>query len=220
VKSHPNRFFQYFTAFLKVYWRNEIPLRAAGISFFVFFSMVPLLTTLVSFVVTLPSWRRGAQQALPYLTRWLLPGAIHEVQEYFHAFAEHAGVISIASIILSMWLLMKIVFFVEETLNKIWMLKPKRSPFRIMKKVFLAGLFLGSFVTMGILVSGTGLKGILVEILGTLSLFLGFNKVLPNRQIEWKQVIPGSVIGGTIWYVSKWGFTFYTQHLAKPKMHR
>jgi membrane protein len=202
--------------FLQTYWRNEIPLRAAGISYFVFFSMVPIFMAVVSLLVVLPASRDAAERALPQLARWLLPDAIHEVQDYFHAFAEHAGVVSIAGIAVAGWLMVKITFFVEQTLNRIWMAESKYSLRRIIKKAMAGCLLLAALACVGFILWGHGLTGAAFEWAGACLLFVAFNRSLPDLPIAWKNAAPGAIAGATVWYLTKWGFTTYLQRLVKP----
>jgi membrane protein len=203
-------------AFLQTYWRNDIPLRAAGISYFIFFSLVPIFTAVVSIIVAVPASRDMVEQALPHLARWLLPDVLHEVQDYFHLFADHAGVFSVAGIAVAAWLLVKITFFMEQTVNRIWMAEYVYSLVRIIKKVLLGVLLLGALASVGFILRGRGLAGAAVEWAGACLFFFGFNRVLPDLPISWKHAAPGAVLGGTAWYVTKWAFTAYLQNLAKP----
>jgi YihY family inner membrane protein len=125
--------------------------------------------------------------------------------------------VSVVSIAVTVWLLIKVVYFFEETLNKIWMSESKRSLPRIMRKAFLGWLVLSTVVSIGAVSSGHGVRSVALELTGTWLFFLGFNKALPDKRIEWKSVFPGSLIAGTAWYASKWGFTAYMQKLAKPE---
>jgi membrane protein len=203
-------------ALIQTYWRNEIPLRAAGISYFIFFSLIPIFTALVSILVVVPASREIVERALPHLARWLLPDAIHEVQDYFHLFAEHASVVSIAGIAVAGWLMVKITFFMERTLNRIWMAESDYSLSRIIGKVLLGVLLLAALASAGFILWGRGLAGTALEWAGACLFFLGFNRVLPDLRIAWRHVAPGAILGGTAWYATKWGFTAYLQHLAKP----
>lgn len=212
----PRAVWRFVRDLLEVYWQNEVPLRAAGISYFVFFSFIPILTTLVSLAVMLPFLGIRIDQILPFLTRWLLPDAIHEVQDYLLAFAERANVVSLVSIGVTLWLLVKIAFFFETALDKIWMSEEPRSVRRLLKNAVLGWLALGAIASLGALASGHGFRSVAIEVLGTWLFFLGFNKKLPHRKIALKHSLPGSLIGGTVWYVSKWGFSAYMQRLAKP----
>jgi membrane protein len=203
-------------AFLQTYWRNEIPLRAAGISYFVFFSLIPIFAAAVSIAVVVPATRNAVEQALPHLARWLLPDAIHEVQDYFHAFASRASVVSLAGVAVAGWLLVKITFFVEQTLDRIWMAESSYSLFRLIKKVLLNGLLFVTLVVVGLALWSRGFSGTVFEWASACLLFLGFNRTLPDVPIGWRHAAPGALLGGTAWYVTKWGFTVYLQRLAKP----
>src|SRR5689334_10791014 len=100
--------------------RNEIPLRSAGVSYFLFFAMIPIVTTLVSLVVMVPFLKVEAEQVLTHLTTTLLPEAIYDVKAYFVAFTQNARVVCLISVLVSIYLLCKIVFFFEESLNRFW----------------------------------------------------------------------------------------------------
>lgn len=209
-------FWRIISTLFKSYFRNEIPLRAAGISYFLFFSLIPILTTFLSIGVALSSWWIAPEHVLPHLTRWLLPDAIHEVQYYFQEFSAHIEVVSIASFVVASWLLVKIVFFFEKTLNQVWKYHPKHSFFQILRKGLLGFLFMGITILIGVTALGFGFERILIDVMITWLLFLGFNLIVPNRKIYWKWAIPGSLINGTIWYMTKLAFTSYVHHLAKP----
>jgi membrane protein len=202
-------------AFLQTYWRNELPLRAAGISYFVFFSMLPIFAATVSILVVVPAFRDSVEGLLPQLARWLLPDAIHGVQDYFHAFAEHAGVVGGAGIAVAGWLMVKITFFTEQTLNRIWMADSRYSLRRIIKKVIGGCLLFAVLASVGVVLRGHGFASTAFEWAGACVLFLAFNRSLPDLPIAWKHAAPGAIAGGTIWYVTKWGFTTYLQRATK-----
>jgi len=210
------RIVEFFRIFALVYWKNEIPLRAAGVSYFVFFSLVPLLTTFAAVVLLLPVLRGEAEQIFLYLTHWLLPDAIQDVQTHIRALAEHATVVSIASLGLTLWLLVKIIFFLEKTQNKIWGFDSPKSPLRLMRKAAFVFTFLIAVVSIGVYVSGNKLESALVEITSTWLFFLGFNMILPAQRRSLASALPGSLVGGLAWYGTKWAFTSYIVLFAKP----
>ena len=198
-----------------VYVQNEIPLKAAGISYYIFFSLIPVTATFVSLVLTLPWLKIEAEQALILLSRWLLPDAIHEVESHFKVFAEHAGVVSLTGLGATAWFLGKIIFFMEGTMDRVWKIESKKSAVRLVKKSLLACVLATLAIGLGLAVSGHGGTSTLVQVASAWVFFLGFNRALPSQPVSWKRILPGSILGGSAWYVTKWGFTAYLSHFAK-----
>ncbi len=211
-----------FRALGREFLRNEIPLRSAGISYFLFFALIPIVTTLVSLVLMLPFLKVEAEQILMHLTSKLLPEAIYEVKSYFVAFTDNARVVCLVSVFVSMYLLGKIAFFFEESLNRFWNLEAKRSLFRVIMKAWLLCFLVILGIAASVALPGHGALNIVAELIITWALFMGFNRIVPawpkrpHRSVPWRALLPGSLLCGSIWYVSKWGFTVYLRIFAKP----
>ncbi len=198
-----------------MYVRNEIPLRAAGISFFTFFSLFPIVTTFVSLLAVLPTGHTETEKAFQFMTQWLLPNAVRGMEEHFKALTDHAAILSVAGVAVTIFVLIKITYFFEGTVNRIWNLEPTRNTVRVLRKALLMCVFLMVVVTIGITVSGFGVGDVIVEVVSTWMFFLYFNKWIPDRPVAWREALPGAVLGGAVWYVTKWGFTLYVQLFAK-----
>ena len=203
------------------FFRNEIPLRSAGVSYFLFFALIPIVTTLVSLVLMVPFLKVEAEQVLTHLTRKLLPEAIYGVKTYFIAFAENAPVVCVVSFFVSMYLLAKIVFFLEESLNRFWRLEAKRSPMRVMMKACLLCFLVILGITAGVALPDQGALSLVAGMIITWTLFLGFNRIVPawpgplHKSVRWSALLPGTLLCGSLWYISKWGFTVYLRIFAK-----
>jgi membrane protein len=200
--------------------RNEIPLRSAGISYFLFFALIPIVTTLVSLVLMVPFLKIESDQVLTHFTRKILPEAISDVKAYFIAFAENAPVVSVVGFFVSMYLLAKIVFFFEESLNRFWRLEAKRSPLRVMIKSWLLCVLVILGIAAGVAIPDQGALNVVAGIIITWALFLGFNRIVPtwqgpHKSVPWTALLPGSLLCGSVWYFSKWGFTVYLRVFAK-----
>lgn len=206
----------------KEFFRNEIQLRSAGVSYFIFFAMIPIVTTVVSLVLMVPMLEIEAEQVVELLTDKLLPEAVYDIKSVFISFSKNASVICVASFIASTWLLSKIVFFFEESLNRFWRLKAKRSPIRIFKKAFLLYFLAILGISVSTFLPEKGSANIVIELLITWSLFWGFNRIVPawsefpQNDVRWISLLPGSLLCGSVWYVSKWGFTEYLHRFASP----
>jgi YihY family inner membrane protein len=204
--------------------KDEISLRSAGVSYYLFFSLIPIVTTLVSLVLMLPLLELNAEQILIHLTRKLLPEAIYDVKGYFISFSENAGYVSLVSLVISTYVLSKIIHFFEESLNRFWRLEVKRSVSRVIKKA----LILYFLATLGVVISITlrnqDIMNFLVELLVSIIMFLGFNRIVPawkkfpHNGVNWKTLLPGSILCGSIWYITKWGFTVYIDRFAKTEV--
>ena len=200
--------------------KNEIALRSAGVSYFLFFALIPIMTTLVSIVVMLPFLRLEAEQVVMHLTEKLVPEAINDVHGYFVAFVQRAGVVCAVSVLVATYLLGKIIFFFEESVNHIWRLDTKRSLSRVMKKAWLVYLLAIAGVLVSVALPIRGAPGFVVGMILTSALFVAFNRILPawpsgtQKPFRWWDLLPGSLLCGTIWYVSKWGFSMYLRRFA------
>lgn len=202
--------------------KNEIALRSAGVSYFLFFALIPIVTTLISIVVMLPFLKVEAEQVVLHLTEKLVPEAIKDVHGYFVALAQSAGVICLVSTLVALYLLGKIVFFFEESVNHIWRLETKRSLLRVMKKAWLLYLLAIAGIAISVGLPIRGVPGFVVGIVLTIALFVAFNRIVPawplgtQTAFRWWRLLPGSLLCGSIWYVSKWGFSVYLRRFATP----
>jgi uncharacterized BrkB/YihY/UPF0761 family membrane protein len=81
-------------------------------------------------------------------------------------------------------------------------------------------------VIMGIAASlalpGQGALNVVAEMILTWAVFMGFNRIVPawntraQGSVRWNALLPGSLLCGSVWYISKWGFTVYLRIFAKP----
>ena len=212
-----NRAAVFIRAFAVAYWRSEIPVRSAGISYFVFFALLPILTAAISVAIALPFWRSEAERALLLLTQWLLPDAIYEVGENLRTLAQNATGISAIGVGVAIYVLIKVTFYFERSLNAIWRFETGKSALALLKKALKLALLL---IVLLVAIMGTtqmARLSAILEFTGTCLFFVAFNKVVPNGHTSWRQAIPGGVFGGTAWQLTKWGFTTYLQHFAKAE---
>jgi membrane protein len=86
---------------------------------------------------------------------------------------------------------------------------------RVVKKVIGGCLLFAALAFAGFFLWGHGLVSSAFEWAGACLLFLAFNRSLPDLHIAWKHALPGALAGGTIWTLSKWGFTAWLQRLTK-----
>jgi len=58
------------------------------------------------------------------------------------------------------------------------------------------------------------LIGLLVPILLIFLAFLVIYRVVPNRPVTWREVVPGAVVAALLWTVLRFGFTWYATSVA------
>lgn len=205
--------------FAQKFVQNEISLRASGISYFLFFALIPMITTLVSLTLIIPFLKSSAEQVLDLLANLLLPQAVMGVKASFMAFTDDAKVICIISAFISVYLLSKIVFFFENSMNLFWSFEQKYSVWRVLKKSLL--LYLLGTLGIGVFIVLRHWRNIGIEIFIAWLLFWSFNRIVPAwpkqyyKDLKWWTLLPGSLVCGSVWYISKWLFTFYFEQFSK-----
>jgi YihY family inner membrane protein len=195
----------------------ELSLRSAGISYYLFFTLIPIVTTLVSLVLLVPFLELNAENVVAHITSRFLPEAIYDIKTYFATFSENAGTICLVSMGVATYALAKTIHFFEESLNLFWHLDVNRSFSRVIKKALLLYFLATLGIGISMLLRNRGTLNFTVELFITIGLFLGFNRIIPawTNKVHWKTLMPGSILCGSIWYLIKWGFTFYLDRFSK-----
>ena len=216
---------------------DEGTTKAAALSFYAFFSLFPLILiffSILGFFVDSPDISRKAALFL----KDFFPASISSIERsiaYSISSKHKLGVIGFLILLSS-----AVYFFtaLEEAINKAWKVKSERhfirKKFLSFAVMFIAGIILltsissmsfiymlSGFTIIPDLVNGIfPMQDLIYEILTSLTsflLFLSFYKFLPNTQVTFREILPGTVITALMWEILLNGFTFFIRSFTDYK---
>jgi len=211
--------------------RDEGLTRAAALAFYAFFSLCPLFLiffSVLGFVFNSTDLETNAQRFLSQL----FPGSTGFIERSIAHTVELRGSIGIIESVILLWTAIYFFTALEESINKAWKIASERhfirKKFLSILVMFLAGIVLlisisiMSFIYiiyshamtfLPLWMQKLFLIRRLIYPLITLScaaiLFGSFYKFLPNTQVSFSDVIPGTIISTAVWGFILYVFTLY-----------
>ena len=216
---------------------DKVPFLAAGLCYFVFFSIFPLLLLLVSVAGYFLTAEQAMLQAAS-LTQQVFPQQATFLLDILKGVMEHRDTASLFGIATLLWSAKNIFYSMGQALNIIWKVPQDRGI--ILENAIALGLslsvglviFLTSlsyavllaimnfrFPVLGL--SPSDIPGIVFLIANILPLTLvaltlmALYKLLPNRMLALRQVAPGAVAAAVLWEVMRRVFGFYMENLSR-----
>jgi uncharacterized BrkB/YihY/UPF0761 family membrane protein len=187
------------------YLENDCSVRAAGISYYAFFAMIPALIALTLLL--------EVNRLMPILAQWLLPTAVHDIQEYLAVALSHSGIVTSASVVFAVGVLSKITYHFDRAMRMIWRVRSegyRPNLFLQFERTLALCGFGAIFLPIGIVLGRWGLAPFVAELITAWLFCLMFNRVFTPRDVAgWRQLLPGSLVGGSVWVATKWGFSSY-----------
>ncbi|MGQ0465229.1 MAG: YihY/virulence factor BrkB family protein [Sporichthyaceae bacterium] len=208
-------------ATVKKYGEDSSPALAASMAFWAFFSLFPLLlasVTLLGFVLPEQDKARVLEEITGYLPL-LSPDDVQSLTGSWIAL--------IAGLTTALWSGMAVVRVTQQAFNSVWEVPAFARP-KIVEQAKRGGLalgtiglgLLGSIVLIAVL-TGAELGpigrtlGILAAVAVDVGLFLLLFRMLTDRQIGFRDVLPGAVFSGVCFWVLQTVSSFViTQHLS------
>lgn len=210
---------------------------AAGLCYFVFFSIFPLLLVLVSVAGYFLTAEQAMQQAI-LLTQQVFPQQQAFLLGILRGVMEHRDSASVFGVAALVWSAKNIFLSLGQALNIIWKVRTDRGP--IWENLIAVGLSLSiglglflSSVSYAILLaimnfrfpvlglSPSEVPGVVFLIVNILPatmvaiVLVALYMVLPNRKLTVQQVLPGAIVAAALWEALRRVFGYYLDHMTR-----
>jgi membrane protein len=216
--------------------KDDATLLAAGIAYYFFFSLFPLLLGLLAITGMVFKSEALQQDFLDFITK-NLPGAAGFVERNVKDIVRFRGVLGVGAIVGLFWSASAVFGAISKAVNRAWNIQQDR-PFYVAKPRHLGMalvvlvLFLISTVITTVIRALAhqelvlpGLAAFLELSVGQLSLrtvswiitfgiFLLIYRFVPNCKTYWRYVWPGAVIAAVLFELGKSGFIWYLEKFA------
>ncbi|MBM3934121.1 MAG: YihY/virulence factor BrkB family protein [SAR202 cluster bacterium] len=209
---------------------------AAGIGYYVMFSIFPLLlglTALMSFFLE----SEEAQRSFLDFIRENLPGSGAFLEDNLEAVQGLRGALGIFAILGLMWTGSAVFGAINRAINRAWDIHKDRPFYKAKPRqlfmalcialLFIASIAAASFVRIAaelaeanadvpefLLAGGLRIALQVSSFVLTLMIFLMVYKFLPNTKTYWKYVWPGAILGAVLFEIGKAVFLTYIQQFA------
>lgn len=210
---------------------------AAGLCYFVFFSIFPLLLLLVSVAGYFLTAEQAMQQAVQ-LTQQVFPQQQSFLLDILKGVMEHRDTASLFGIATLLWSAKNIFQSLAQALNIIWKVPTDRG------LILENGLAIVLSLSVGVFIFLTGvayaillaimnfrfpvlglspgeIPGVVFLIFNILPVTLvavmltAFYSILPNRRLSLKQVLPGAITAALLWEGLRRVFGYYIENLTR-----
>jgi YihY family inner membrane protein len=200
---------------------------AALVSYYAFFSLFPLLLLLFTVLGFALSGNRGLQDSIVHSTLAQFPIIGDQLKANVRS-VDGSGLGVVVGLVGALWGGLGAMQAAESAMNSIWDVPMRERPNFIEARLRALGMLvvLGGGVLLITLVGsattaahGLGPASIVVglalsTVLGSLLLIAAF-KVLTDRDLSWRQLVPGAVAGGIAWAVLQALGGLYVQHTLR-----
>lgn len=220
------------------YADDYISIRAGMLSYFVFFSIFPLLLLLISVVGFF--YEPSEAQRLIYSLLQGFPKAMREliITNVNSAYLAR-GPVSAIGIATLVWSTLQVYFALTYALNYIWGAKEERVWYKMYGQAFgVIGLALGlvavtslaelvwqTFGTVAQPFLQPGESEVLLKLaalglslVGSFVFFIVIYRFVPSQRVGWGYLWPGAVVGTAMWKASKSAFAWYLSTLSKNEV--
>ena len=212
---------------IREFGESDSSYMAAGIAYWALFSLFPLSLAVVSILGFLYPSEDSQQEVVAAISR-TLPVSGDYLASLVAEVAEARGILGLLAGVIMLLSGAKLFAAIRRGINHAWKSSVSHGFFRAWAidsaMLFGAGGLAIVIVVFGL--SGLGLPilfhdssgfaGVLVVVLReflavtfTFGIFLVLYRYLPNTEVHWRDVWFGALVGGTLFYVVKLGFTLY-----------
>ena len=226
-RSH--RWVAFPVAVIKKFGDDRASRIAALVSYYGFFSLFPLLLILVtSLGLVLGGQEELRRQIMDAILRQF-PELGPQIRNSIGSF-RGSGLGLLAGFAGLAWAGLGVMAALQDAMNTVWDVPIKAQPnfwekrLRALMMLALlgAGFLVTSFLTMvGRIprLAGFGPGGLIVSLLFDLALFLLAFKVLTDRDLSWRTLVPGAVVGAAGWVFLQWLGGFYIDQVIDRAGH-
>lgn len=217
--------------FSKEMKRKNINASAAGISYFIFISLVPMLVVICTVIPFTPLTEDILVRAVTEVTPDVIDGLVISV--IGEVYDKSAGILSIAAIA-TLWTASKGIMALANGLNIIEEVEEERNVLllRLIASFYTLIMLAAVVSTLLLLVFGNRIFKLAVTklpslkyvadfimnfrmVFTTVILTLIFSVIytyIPNVRLKFKEQIPGAFVASVTWSVFSWAFSFYVNH--------
>ena len=228
-----NRLFYLVKRMIYRYFSDGIPQAAAELSYFLLFSMFPLLMFVNSILAQLDITLEGITPVLE-----MLPKSLQRLITGY--LAQLSGTPSFSPMLigigLTLYFLSRAVRSMMRTVNDIYHVEVTRG---MVKDVLIslgitAGFLISVVCSFVLVVAGRTLlrllpqafpipqaaldvthdASFLVMIAFIFAFLMLFNRIVPNLHLKFREVWPGALFSLVAWLLVSWGFSFYVDNMA------
>lgn len=229
-----NRLFYLVKRMIYRYFSDGIPQAAAELSYFLLFSMFPLLMFVNSILAQLDITLEGITPVLE-----MLPKSLQRLITGY--LAQLSGTPSFSPMLigigLTLYFLSRAVRSMMRTVNDIYHVEVTRG---MVKDVLIslgitAGFLISVVCSFVLVVAGRTLlrllpqafpipqaaldvthdAGFLVMIAFIFAFLMLFNRIVPNLHLKFREVWPGALFSLVAWILVSWAFSFYVDNMAR-----
>jgi membrane protein len=176
---------------------------SSALSFTTLFAVVPLMLVVFSVVSAIPAFSQWDTEVRAFISRNLIPASGAEVLGYIERFAEQAGHLTAAGVLILFATAVLLLRTIEQSINRIWEVEhPRRElvSFLLYWAIISLGplLLVGGIAMSSFIGSHTGLDLNLLFLAPWLLTWLAFSLVyifVPNCFVPWR----AGVVGGHWW---------------------
>jgi membrane protein len=193
---------------------------AASVAFQAFVSLLPLLLLLVS-IMGFVSAYSGADVAGRIVANLGLTGtAAALIQDTVTAAETRRSVAGPVALIGLLWSGLGLVNALQYAFNQVWQVEERGLKDKAVGAGWLTGaavIFVGASAVTTVLRWLPGFAkplGLVAGLAINFGLWLWTSKVLPNREVGWRPLIPGAVLGAVGMETLKWVGAFYLPHMV------
>ncbi len=232
-----NRFFYLIKRMAYRYFADGIPQAAAELSYFLLFSMFPLLMFINSVLARLDISRETIQPVLE-----MLPQSLRElIISYLDQLSVSPSIsLMLTGMLLTLYFLSRAVRSMMRTVNDIYHVEVSRGVFMdvLISLCITAGFLVSVVCSFILMVVGRTILRILPYVIpvpkAVLALtqntgfwlmltfiflfLLLFNKVVPNLDLKFREIWPGALFSLVSWILVSWAFSFYVDNMASYSM--
>jgi membrane protein len=215
---------------------HDIAHRAAGVAYYVFLSVFPLLLGLIAvFGFFLPSI--NLQDALLNYVGDNIPGATNILKQNITSIIELRGAMGVLSIVVFFWGASAMFSAISLAINRAWDINRYRRHFFIRKAgelgmvssigiLFLLSLGASAIISIlrgvfdlpaaDLIIVDVGSR--LVAFLLILAVFLLLYKLIPNIRTYWRDIWPGALLAAVLFEIARTLFVFYINNFANYQL--
>ena len=215
---------------------REINSKAAEISFYLLLSLFPFLIFTISLVVYTPLIKLSKYI---FVLDKMLPSSIFKIVSALtqSAIDNRSFNFLILSFILAMYTMSRAVLCLIRGMNKSYNIRETRPYFEVLfiSLVFVIMLLVLIFISMIFLVFGENLGSFLFNLIGldqyfmyiwnlcryiigivtVIIILMNLYRFTPNKNLTFKEVIPGAVVSTFCWIIASFCYSFYSSNFAR-----
>ncbi len=212
--------------------RHRVPRMGAALAFYAAFSLAPIFVLLLSLLSLFIQRDEASQRIVSEISGMVGVEGSSAIQSIL-ANAQNARELSwrtFVSVLLLTVTASGMFGELQDSLNTIYEVPPQKSPwFSLIKDRFLSVVMvfiIGFFMVVSLLASavvnelaahwestvariGSDISNSICLFAIVASLFATIYKVLPDVEVKWRNVIPGALVGATLFVLGKWILAWY-----------